>query len=185
MRLCRELACAGPPDCKPVSVPLAGRQPFLSTPHCCGALATYPGLDSAAGRRSSPIWSCSTWGLPCHPGCPGRGALLPHLFTLTPVARGGMFSVALSVNRPLRAAPRPLAGTLPCGDRTLLPGCPERLPVRRTRIFSVADAGPGGVVVTYSGSGCCRPPEPWLELRYRPSPSGCRRQSCWLPCPRF
>ena len=33
---------------------------------------------------SLPIWSCSVWGLPC-PGLyrPG-GALLPHLFTLTP-----------------------------------------------------------------------------------------------------
>ena len=43
--------------------------------------------------------------------------------------RGGTFSVALSVNYPLRVAPRPLAGTLPCGDRTFLPavrrgGCP-------------------------------------------------------------
>jgi hypothetical protein len=34
---------------------------------------------------------------------------------------GGIFSVALSVNRPLRTPPRPLAGTLPCGDRTFLP----------------------------------------------------------------
>ena len=73
---------------------------------------------------SSPIWSCSVWGFPCHPGYPGRGALLPHLFTLTPPVlltctralhirafrmcetatagehnrRGGIFSVALSVH---------------------------------------------------------------------------------------
>ena len=37
--------------------------------------------------------------------------------------------MALSVNYPLRVAPRPLAGTLPYGDRTFLPavrrgGCP-------------------------------------------------------------
>ena len=33
---------------------------------------------------SLPIWSCSVWGLPC-PGCyQPSGALLPHLFTLTP-----------------------------------------------------------------------------------------------------
>ena len=38
-----------------------------------------------AGRspRVAPTWSCSRWGLPCHPRCRGRGALLPHPFTLT------------------------------------------------------------------------------------------------------
>ena len=30
-----------------------------------------------------PIWSCSVRGFACHPCCHGRGALLPHLFTLT------------------------------------------------------------------------------------------------------
>src|ERR1700742_1616190 len=30
-----------------------------------------------------PIRSCSRWGLPCHLRCRRRGALLPHLFTLT------------------------------------------------------------------------------------------------------
>ncbi len=29
-----------------------------------------------------PIRSCSRWGLPCRPRCRGRGALLPHPFTL-------------------------------------------------------------------------------------------------------
>jgi hypothetical protein len=33
--------------------------------------------------ESSPIWSCSVWGLPCHRHYWRRGALLPHLFTLT------------------------------------------------------------------------------------------------------
>jgi len=33
--------------------------------------------------RWIPIWSCSEWGLPCRFGYPTRGALLPHLFTLT------------------------------------------------------------------------------------------------------
>lgn len=46
----------------------------------------------------SSIWSCSGWGLPCHPCCQGCGALLPHHFTLTnSSAAGGIFSVALSV----------------------------------------------------------------------------------------
>jgi hypothetical protein len=33
---------------------------------------------------SLPIWSCSVWGLPCRWHYCQRGALLPHLFTLTP-----------------------------------------------------------------------------------------------------
>ena len=31
-----------------------------------------------------PIWSCSVRGFACHRRCRRRGALLPHLFTLTP-----------------------------------------------------------------------------------------------------
>ena len=38
---------------------------------------------NGAGSPSSPIWSCSAWGLPCQTDCSVRGALLPHLFTLT------------------------------------------------------------------------------------------------------
>jgi len=33
---------------------------------------------------SVPIWSCSVWGLPCNAHYWTPGALLPHLFTLTP-----------------------------------------------------------------------------------------------------
>src|ERR1035438_5514986 len=52
-------------------------------------------------RESLPIWSCSVWGLPCPLHYCSGGALLPHLFTLTPAreGRGGIFSVALSVER--------------------------------------------------------------------------------------
>ncbi len=34
--------------------------------------------------ESLPIWSCSVWGLPCPTPYGASGALLPHLFTLTP-----------------------------------------------------------------------------------------------------
>ena len=34
-------------------------------------------------KAAVPIWSCSRWGLPCRLRCRGRGALLPHPFTLT------------------------------------------------------------------------------------------------------
>src|ERR1700675_4489108 len=40
------------------------------------------------GHHAAPIRSCSRWGFPCRPCCQGRGALLPHPFTLTlPVRR--------------------------------------------------------------------------------------------------
>src|SRR5688572_1711769 len=54
--------------------------------------------------RCHPIWSCSVRGFACHRRYRRRGALLPHLFTLTPrlgtasrpcLARGGIFSVPL------------------------------------------------------------------------------------------
>jgi hypothetical protein len=60
-----------------------------------------PGSFERATLQRSPIWSCSGWGLPCQPCHQGRGELLPRLFTLTPrQARGGMFSVALSLGSP-------------------------------------------------------------------------------------
>src|SRR5580700_8827531 len=95
----------GPPDYKPVSVPPSscedeaaviplGRESLRGS-------SNLPGSGNGAGRSSSPIWSCSAWGLPCQPHYCGRGALLPHLFTLTHQGftprTGGIFSVALSV----------------------------------------------------------------------------------------
>jgi len=66
-------------------------------------------------RRAQPArvaaWPCTRWGLPCRRRRRRRGALLPHLFTLTRLRRGlggralragaggGMFSVALSRSR--------------------------------------------------------------------------------------
>ena len=50
--------------------------------------------------REVPIRHCSRWGLPCRSGCPSRGALLPHRFTLAAASRGGLFSVALSLGLP-------------------------------------------------------------------------------------
>jgi len=56
-------------------------------------------------RVAVPIRSCSRCGLPCRFRCRTRGALLPHLFTLTAPSprRGkasGSFSVALSLGSP-------------------------------------------------------------------------------------
>jgi len=54
----------------------------------------------ARERQWIPIRSCSRWGLHCHTRYRLRGALLPHLFTLTCHPQedaGGIFSAALSV----------------------------------------------------------------------------------------
>ena len=114
-------------NCKPVFVPLRAIAIRLRRTLLWGC-SNLPGSCNGAGRSSSPIWSCSAWGLPCRTNYYARGALLPHLFTLTDLLAqtGGIFSVALSVKTPLRGPPRPLAGTLPCGDRTFLPSLAER-----------------------------------------------------------
>jgi len=55
-------------------------------------------------------------------GYPKSGGLLPRLFTLTPLAQGGIFSVTLSVNSDLhRSCPQLSQGGLSCGVRTFLP----------------------------------------------------------------
>ena len=61
-----------------------------------------PDAQPAPARVSLPIWSCSVWGLPCPRRYRRSGALLPHLFTLTPARTGrpgepvGSFRVVLN-----------------------------------------------------------------------------------------
>ena len=81
--------------------------------------------------QSLPIWSCSVWGLPCVPAYAETGALLPHLFTLTPGGLHGPLARPSDRRRyifcctgrlcALRRKSRTLSGTLPCGVRTFLP----------------------------------------------------------------
>ena len=90
----------GSRTCKPNSVcriAPAGRS-FLWAAHYCAAQATYPevvarraGTRPGRTRGSLPIWSCSVWGLPCPPHYCDGGALLPHLFTLTPALPPGRY----------------------------------------------------------------------------------------------
>ena len=66
---------------------------------------------SAAWLRadtSLPIWSCSVWGLPCHWHYCQRGALLPHLFTLTTTAWGRLLEECRWITKNLvqKSAPR-------------------------------------------------------------------------------
>ena len=60
----------------------AGAAIPLAPPSLTGSSNLPGGLGRAALGRL-PIWSCSVRGLACRPPCGGRGALLPHLFTLT------------------------------------------------------------------------------------------------------
>jgi len=99
--------------CKPGSVPRprADGWPFIWDVRYRTPRATDPDDDAetrlactVARRPVIPTWSCSWWGLPCRPRCRGRGALLPHPFTLTGrragSRTGGLLSVALSLGSP-------------------------------------------------------------------------------------
>ena len=57
--------------------------------------------------------------------CHRRGALLPHLFTLTTCRAAGS-AVCFLWHFPWARAPQALPGTLPCGARTFLPPAPGR-----------------------------------------------------------
>ncbi len=87
-------------------------------------------------RSAVPTWSCSRWGLPCRPRCRGRGALLPHPFTLTRLrpSRGFGRRFAFCGTFP-RVAP---AGRYPApcsrGARTFLPRRRSRAQVPRAAI---------------------------------------------------
>jgi len=69
-------------------------------PGTCSAVRN---AERAAPR--SPIWPCTRWGFPCPLDYSRGGGLLPRLFTLTPPERGGLFSVALSVEPPRGNSP--------------------------------------------------------------------------------
>jgi len=78
----RSPAFAGTGALRVTAIPLGRRSP--------GASSNLPGRpdpdidpDTACAGRAVPIRSCSRWGLPCRRRCRRRGALLPHLFTLT------------------------------------------------------------------------------------------------------
>jgi len=132
----------GSRTCKPNSVHLAVGRPFLWAAHCCAALATYPevkraepalppylvllrvgfALPAALLRRRCALTA------PFHP-YPARSASHCEKHCDLSNGRGGMFSVALSVESPtLSRKPRndgppsrTLSGTLLCGVRTFLP----------------------------------------------------------------
>ncbi len=115
--------------CKPIFVCVLAdgenhlsQQPVPETRFACA--------NTGAGRpKWFPIWPCTRWGFPCRVACASRGALLPHLFTLTPGLRRWRFNFLWHFpwksfpTFPPRVSPaKPeLRGIAPGGVRTFLP----------------------------------------------------------------
>src|SRR6202046_3856827 len=131
-------------DCKPVSVPRKAAIIPLGE-------ALLPGSSNLPGSPTERAAPPPLFGLAPHGVCPARRIAPPAVRsyrTFSPLpktqactqAPGGIFSVALSVKSALSEPPRPLAGMLPCGDRTFLPPtskpASERPPVRQARVHS-------------------------------------------------
>src|SRR5918993_1533089 len=74
------------------------------SPALLTAFSNLPGDLGRAALKRLPIWSCSVRGFACRFCYQKRGALLPHLFTLTrhhpKATASGIFSVPLSVGFP-------------------------------------------------------------------------------------
>jgi hypothetical protein len=120
------------------------------------------------GAERPPIWPCSVRGFACHLLHSRRGALLPHLFTLTlRLASSRLLgSGPLAKSRPALSSPkgasrkavyflchcpsscpdRELPGALPYGVRTFLPAFAHRRPLTR------AWAGSGAAVVWFTAA---------------------------------
>src|SRR6185503_12116177 len=83
-----------------------------------------------------PIWPCSVRGFACHPCCHERGALLPHLFTLTPLRPcGRRQAVYFLCHFPSGCPDRALPGALPFGVRTFLsPPRASRASAKQARV---------------------------------------------------
>ena len=123
------------PDYKPVSVPLRAAVIHLGRTLLTGS-SDLPG--SRAGRAAPPpLFGLAPRGV--FPAGRITPAAVRSYRTISPLphlaARRYIFCG--TVRRTLRF-PRPLAGTLPYGDRTFLPRCRERPPVRQPYPIIVA-----------------------------------------------
>ena len=125
---CAYLMWFGLPDFKPVSVPLRAAVIPLGRPLLNGS-SDLPG--SLAGRAvPPPLFGLAPRGV--FPASRITPAAVRSYRTISPLpdiaARRYIFCGTF--RRALRPA-RPLAGTLPCGDRTFLPRFRRRLPIRQ------------------------------------------------------
>jgi hypothetical protein len=98
--ICSEIAVRGSVSRVLCAYPKKRRRSFIWDARYRTPRATYPDDDPKTRPYAVSIWSCSRRGLPCHCRYRQRGALLPHPFTLTPQKRGGLLSVALSLESP-------------------------------------------------------------------------------------
>jgi len=123
------------PDCKPVSVPFRVAVIHLRRTLLCGS-SNLPG--SRAGRAAPP----PLFGLAPRGACPAGGiapAAVRSYRTISPLpsVSGRRYIFCGAFRRALRPS-RPLAGTLPCGDRTFLSRFRKRLPIRQPHSTIVA-----------------------------------------------
>ena len=107
------------------------------------ASCNQPGRRPGNGARGCPpvvpIRSCSRWGLPCHPCHQGRGALLPHPFTLTRRCAGARGqAVCFLWHFPWSRLRRGLPGTV-------FPWSPDFPPPARTPAAAIRPSGPGSM----------------------------------------
>ena len=128
--------------------------------------------DPRTWPRTTPIRSCSRWGLPCRLRCRTRGALLPHRFTLAAgqirdAARGGLLFCGTVPEARLAVAGANSAGRYPApfvrGARTFLPTALSGhggAAVRPTDAIgmgwgtgAVKSAGPAGLPVRCAAAG--------------------------------
>ena len=92
--------------------------------------------------HSTPIWSCSGWGLPC------PGALSPRAVgsypTVSPLPRtlAGRSAVCFLLHFPSAHAAQALPGTLLCGARTFLGALLRRDCLGRLRRGGLSHSGP-------------------------------------------
>ncbi len=98
----------------------------LAPPSLAGS-CDLPGSFGRTTLKRLPIWSCSVRGLACHSPYGERGALLPHLFTLTRLRPNGLRrAVCFLCHFPSDRPDRELPGALSFGVRTFLPTHPPK-----------------------------------------------------------
>jgi hypothetical protein len=156
------------------------------------------GYGATSARHRPPIWSCSVRGFACHLPYSRRGALLPHLFTLTRLRPSGYGAASLGACRaeaceasvggryifcatgPSGCPDRALPGALPSGVRTFLSPCGKRSSSRLRR-SSLSHSGLPTLSTQDSFDSTTRrlPDSATLEV-IRPSPAESRtaRASC-------
>lgn len=131
----------------------------LPTRICWGA-----GGPAGLPPRAIPIRHCSRWGLPCRSGCPYRGGLLPHRFTLTCRKRRAVCSLwRFPWGYPRRALPGTVPAWSPDFPRTVArprsSGHPRMGQIETARkLVKDQRSNPDGLIQTDSRQNRTRPP---------------------------